>query len=226
MAKRTYFTPALFSFLKDLKANNDRDWFNTHKDRYEDHVRRPAMEFIQDFAPRLAQISKQFVADPKKSMFRIYRDTRFSADKSPYKTHVGIQFRHVAGKDAHAPGFYLHLEPKSVFVGLGTWRPESRVARQIRDAIVEDPAGWKRVTQGKKFKAIFALEGESLKRPPRGYDPNHKFVTDLMRKDFVASAPLSQTATTSPDLIQLLANDFKAGAPFVKFLCQAVGVAF
>ncbi len=226
MAKRTYFTPALFSFLKDLKTNNDRDWFNTHKDRYEDHVRRPAMEFIQDFAPSLAQISKQFVADPKKSMFRIYRDTRFSADKSPYKTHVGIQFRHVAGKDAHAPGFYLHLEPKSVFVGLGTWRPESRVARQIRDAIVEDPAGWKRATQGKKFKAIFQLEGESLKRPPRGYDPNHKFVTDLMRKDFVAGAPLSQKTATSPDLVQMLANDFKVGSPFVKFLCQAVGVAY
>lgn len=226
MANKKYFSPALFSFLKDLKANNDREWFTTHKDRYEDLVKQPAMEFVQDFAPKLAGISKQFVADPKKSMFRIYRDTRFAKDKSPYKTHVGIQFRHAVGKDAHAPGFYLHMEPKNVFVGVGTWHPDSRVARQIRDAIVDDPAGWKRARQGKKFKELFEFMGDSLKRPPRGYDPNHKFAVDLMRKDFIAGAQLSQKAVTSADLTPLLVTHFKAGAPFVKFLCGAVGVAF
>jgi uncharacterized protein (TIGR02453 family) len=226
MARKRYFSPRLFSFLEELRDNNDREWFNAHKDRYQDDVKQPAMELIQDFAPRLSRVSKHFVADPRRSLFRIHRDIRFSTDKHPYKTHVGIQFRHTAGKDAHAPGFYLHLEPRNTFIGVGLWRPDGKVARQIRNAIVEDTGAWRRASRGRKFTERFRLDGQSLKRPPRGYDPNHKFVSDLMRKDFVASAGLTQKAATSADLPDVLYSHFKAGAPFVKFLCGAVGASF
>ena len=112
-SEQTYFNRAFFRFLEDLKKNNQREWFQANKQRYEDEVRHPAQQFISDFGPQLHKISRHFLADPRASggsMFRIYRDTRFAKDKSPYKTHVGIQFRHKQGKDVHAPGFYLHLE--------------------------------------------------------------------------------------------------------------------
>src|SRR5918996_3776624 len=143
------FGPELFRFLRDLEANNDRTWFNANKDRYEREVRDPALDFVEDFAPRLAEISQHFVADPRPSggsLFRIHRDTRFSKDKSPYKTHVGIHFRHERAKDVHAPGFYLHLEPRSVFVGAGIWHPNSPTLAKIRAAIADDAEAWLRAT--------------------------------------------------------------------------------
>lgn len=224
--RRAHFSPQLFRFLKDLKANNDRDWFQANRDRYEDYLKEAGAAFIRDASAPLARISKHFVADPKRSLFRIYRDTRFSPDKSPYKTHMGVQFRHAAGKDAHAPGFYLHLEPGGCFVGMGLWRPEAKVAGQIRDAIVSDPTFWKRATRGKSFRELLSMDGESLKRPPRGYPASHPLVTDLMRKDFVAMAPLTQKAVTSPELMDLVMKRFGAGKPFMRFLCRAVGAEF
>src|SRR5918996_1661223 len=143
------FGPELFRFLRDLEANNDRTWFNANKDRYEREVRDPALDFVEDFAPRLAEISQHFVADPRPSggsLFRIHRDTRFSKDKSPYKTHVGIHFRHELAKHAHTPGFYLHLQPGSVFVGVGIWHPDPPALLRIREAIAGDPSAWRRAT--------------------------------------------------------------------------------
>ena len=108
------FDPEFFEFMADLAANNDREWFAANKERYEAEVLEPALAFIEDFSYRLREISPNFVADPRRtggSLFRIYRDTRFAKDKTPFKTHTGMQFRHVAGKDVHAPGFYLHLDP-------------------------------------------------------------------------------------------------------------------
>ncbi|MDY0003633.1 MAG: DUF2461 domain-containing protein [Polyangia bacterium] len=224
--QKAYFTPALFSFFEKLKANNAKDWFESHRDDYEDHVKQPAMEFIRDMAPLIAKISANFVADPKKSMFRIHRDTRFSTDKSPYKTHLGIQFRHSTGKDVHAPGFYVHLEPGEVFVGMGIWHPDPRTAAAVRDAIVEDPTAWKRASMARGFLAVFSPGGDSLKRPPRGYDPNHPLVEDLMRKDFFVGQSLRQSDATSSRFLSDVARAFQLGAPYMKFLCSAVGVPF
>ena len=121
-----YFTKATFDFLRELAANNRKDWFAENKERYQADVQRPAMRFVTDFGAPLRRISRNFRADPRPvggSLFRIHRDTRFSRDKSPYKTHLGIQFRHDLGKDVHAPGFYVHLEPGNVFVGAGILAP-------------------------------------------------------------------------------------------------------
>lgn len=223
------FSPALFSFLRELKANNDRDWFNANKARYEDVIREPALEFITDFAPLLEGISPHFLADARPaggSLFRIHRDTRFSRDKTPYKTHTGIQFRHEAAKDVHAPGYYLHLEPRQVFVAAGVWHPDSAALGRIRGALDADPAGWRRATSGNAFRERFALSGDTLKRPPAGFDPEHPLIDDLKRKDFIAVAPLQQRAVTSAGFAEELAADCRAVSPLVSFLCEALGLPF
>ncbi|MFC1889346.1 DUF2461 domain-containing protein, partial [Thermodesulfobacteriota bacterium] len=173
MASHRYFTKETFAFLRELAANNNREWFRENKPRYVSQVRDPATLFIEDFGEHLKGISWHFVADPRPvggSLFRIYRDTRFSRDKSPYKTHTGIQFRHVRGKDVHAPGFYLHLEPRNVFAGIGIWHPDSAALAGIRNAICDAPSAWKRVVNGKAFRKVFEMDGESLIRAPKGYD--------------------------------------------------------
>jgi uncharacterized protein (TIGR02453 family) len=226
---RPSFSPALFAFLRDLRENNDRDWFKANKRRYEETVLEPALEFIADFAPHLLQISPHFLADPRPvggSLFRIYRDTRFGKDKTPYKTHIGIQFRHEQGKDVHAPGFYLHLEPSSVFAGAGIWRPDSATLGSIRDAIAAEPERWTEAVQESRLGDRFRLEGDTLKRPPAGYDPAHPLIEDLKRKDFVAVTKLSEKTVTSPGFAEELAGAFQASAPLTRFLCDATGVPF
>lgn len=224
-----YFTSETFAFLRDLAANNDREWFKARKERYDEAVRGPAIQFILDFGHRLRSISPHFRADPRSnggSLFRIYRDTRFSRDKSPFKTHTGIQFRHDAGKDAHAPGFYLHLEPGGCFIGLGSWRPGSGALRKIREGLVEDPRGWQRAVEDEEFRSHFELSGDSLVRPPRGFDPEHPLLEDLKRKDFIAMSPLSDDAVTGPGFMEEFTSLCRAGIPFMSFLCRSMELPF
>ena len=175
---QAHFTPELFEFLLELRTNNNREWFQANKGRYERHVKEPLLQFIQDFEPSLHSVSTRFIADARAnggSMFRIYRDVRFSKDKSPYKTQAAVQFRHEAGKSAHAPGFYLHLDPTEIFVGVGIWRPDSSSLAKIRNAIVANPGKWERVAKDPEFLSDYIIGGESLKRPPKGFDPDHPY---------------------------------------------------
>jgi len=224
-AKKTpHFTPKLFRFMKDLAANNDRDWFNANKPRFQSDVRDPLLQFISDFAPKIRRVTDQIVADPRPnggSMFRIYRDTRFSKDKSPYKIHAAAQFRHASGKDVHAPGYYLHLQPGSVFMGAGVWHPDGKFLANIREAIVADPTAWKRITRGKTLTGTFTREGETLKRAPRGFDPEHPLVDDLKRKDHILVANFTQKAVCEPGFIDEFAGLCKKASPFMKFLATA-----
>ena len=229
MAGTVYFTPTFFKFLRDLKKNNNREWFQDNKERFEADVRDPLLRFIEDFGPHLAKLSPHLVADPRKnggSMFRIYRDTRFSKNKTPYKTHAAAQFRHERAKDAHVPGFYLHLEPGSVFAATGTWRPDTASAKKIRDAIVAKPAAWKRATGGKAIRALCTFNGESLKRPPRGYDPEHPLIEDLKRKDFIAVANFSQADAGSADFMAQFNKFCRAVGPYTSFLTEAVDLTY
>lgn len=229
MATEAHITSELFSFLRDLSRNNDREWFGRHKGRYERHVKEALQRFIVDFGPLLEGISPHFAADPRPvggSLFRIYRDTRFSRDKSPYKENAGVQFRHLAGKDAHAPGFYLHLQPDEVFVGVGMWRPDGPATAAVRDAMVADPAAWTRVMEDPAFAGVFSLGGERLKRPPRGYPKDHPLVEDLKRKDFIATCPLSEAEACAPDFLERFAGLCRAAAPLQRYLCEALGQPF
>jgi len=225
----SYFTPQLFAFLRDLANNNDREWFKANQKTYEAVIREPALDFINDFAAPLAKISPHFVADSRTvggSLFRIQRDTRFSKDKTPYKANTGLQFRHAMAKDVHAPGFYLNLQPAENYMGLGLWRPESKVAYQIRAHIDANQGEWKRASRGKRFTDVFAAEGDSLIRPPRGYDEDHPLIEDLKRKDFIASARLTQREITSETFLVDFTAKVKRAVPYMRFLCEAVGVPF
>ena len=229
MADKPHLSPRLFTFLRDLDANNDKAWFEANRERYHRDVRDPLVRFIADFAPRLRQVSPHFVADPRPvggSLFRIHRDVRFSKDKRPYKTHAGVQFRHEAGKDAHAPGFYLHLEPGNVFFGAGLWHPDAKTLGRIRKTILENPAAWRRVSGGRTFKEDLRLAGESLKRAPKGVDPEHPMIGDLRRTDFVAVADATQKTATSAEFLDRYAGFCGMTRPFMRFLTLASGLPF
>ncbi len=229
MIDSRYFGDETFVFLKDLAENNNRQWFQENKKRYEAHVKEPAIRFIADFEPFLKEISNHFVADPRPvggSLFRIYRDVRFSKDKRPYKTNTGVQFRHKQGKDVHAPGFYLHLEPNNVFAAVGIWRPDPATLGKIRDAIVENPSAWKRALNRKDFRNMFELSGDVLRRAPRGYDPDHPLIEDLKRKDFIGITALTQKAVGDQAFPQHFAEICSVGTSLVTFLCSAVGLPF
>jgi uncharacterized protein (TIGR02453 family) len=222
------FGPELFSFLTDLRANNNREWFAANKDRYEEDLLEPALAFVAAFAPRLERISPNFRADARPSggsLFRIYRDTRFSNDKTPYKTNVGIHFRHERAKDAHAPGYYLHVGPGEVFAGGGLWHPPTEAATRIRELIVAEPERWKRATRG-GFAKRFNLGGDALKRVPRWADPEHPLADDLKRKDFFASTRLSEDDVTRPGFVDEYAGLCRATSPLMRFLCDALDVPF
>jgi uncharacterized protein (TIGR02453 family) len=223
---RTRITPALFRFLRDLKKNNRREWFAENKERYESVVRDPLLTFVSEFESRLHRISPRLVADPRPvggALFRIHRDVRFSKDKSPYKTHAGLRFPHEGGGDVHTPGYYLHLEPGSVFAGGGIWHPDPKTLKSVRDAIVEDPKQWKRVTSAKSFRATCRLGGDALQRPPRGYDPDHPFIEDIKRKDYLAYVPFTEKQACSPDFPKVLETSFRAMKPLLGFLAGAIG---
>ncbi len=220
-----YFTPKLFSFLRDLAKNNDRGWFKANQARFERDVREPLLRFITDTGPRFEKISEQIVVDARKtggSMFRIHRDTRFSADKSPYKTHAAAQFRHAWGKDVHAPGYHLHLEPGSVFMGAGVWRPDTPSVTRIRAAIVHDPRRWKSIVGAAAFRRRFALEGESLKRPPRTVPPDHPQMEDLKRKDFIVCARYTQKEAGDSSFLSTFIKDCRGASRLMAFLADAM----
>lgn len=225
MAEHAYFNASLFQFLLDLRFNNDREWFQANKKRYEAEVRDPMLRFIADVGPHLETVSKRFVADPRPrggSLFRIHRDVRFSKDKSPYKTNVGAHFRHEVGRDVHAPGFYLHLEPGQVFIASGVWHPSGSALTKIRDAIVEHPKAWQQAISSQDFRAIGSLGGESLKRPPKGYEPDHPLIEDLKRKDFIAHANFAEEQACAPDFMDVFTQTCQAFAPMTKFLTAAL----
>lgn len=223
MSERAYFEPEVFGFLRQLKRNNKREWFEKNRSRYDQIIRDPALAFIAAFAGELPKLSPHFVADPRPtrgSLFRIYRDTRFSADKKPYKTHVGITFRHDSGKDVHAPLFYLHLEPENCFAAAGIWHPDSPTQTKVRAAIVRDPEGWRKV------RRKIELEGDRLTRPPRGYDPNHPLVEDIKFKDFVSSVPFTEEQICGQEFMRDYVAACRSMAPLVEFTTKALGLKY
>ena len=219
MAAGSHFSPELFRFLRELAENNSRDWFQANRDRYETTLREPCLRFISDLGPLLRKVSRRVVADPRPSggsLFRIYRDTRFSKDRSPYKTHAGMYFPVRGGKDVHTPGFYLHLEPGACFAAAGLWHPDSAALAQVREAIATRPAEWKKARVG------LSLEAERLRRPPRGYDEDHPFIEDLKRKDFVSSVRLTDREVASPRFLSGFVAECRKMSPLPRFLSAAL----
>jgi uncharacterized protein (TIGR02453 family) len=225
----TSFDNATFGFLGELAANNEREWFAANKHRYESCVLEPALRFIERMGPLIEKISPHFTAIPKRtggSLMRVYRDTRFSRDKTPYKTNIGMQFRHERGQDVHAPGFYVHIEPGSCFLGAGIWHPDSDSLRRIREHIAENGDGWRRATRTKRFTDVLALGGDALTRPPRGFDPDSDWIEDIKRKDFIAVSDLPDDEALASGFPAGVAERFRRARPLMAFLCESLGLAF
>ena len=216
-------------FLVELEANNEREWFQANKHRYERWVLAPALAFIEAMAPRIERLSKHLLAAPKRtggSLMRIYRDTRFASDKTPYKTNIGIQFRHVRGRDVHAPGLYVHIEPDGCFLGAGIWHPEAEPLHKIRTRIAERPDAWRRASRIKGFTERFALAGEQLSRPPRGFAATAAHVEDLKRKDFIAISRFHEREALGAGFAGEVAARFKTAGPLMSFLCAALELPY
>lgn len=228
MTEFTRITPELFDFLRDLRENNQRAWFNENRARYEHRVREPLLAFTAAVQEPLANISPSILAVPKKqggSLFRIHRDTRFSRDKSPYKTWAALQFRHEAAKDVHAPGFYLHFEPGNVLAAAGIWRPATTELTRVRQAMVEDPDGWTNM-RDKVVRSGWEFGGESLQRIPRGFEAEHPLADDLRRKDYVVSVPLDEEAVCRPDFLDRYVELCRSAAPLPSYLCGVLGLTW
>ena len=218
-----FVSPRTFRFLRELALHNERAWFEANKQRYLDDVRDPLLRFVAALGPRLGKLSRSVVAAPRPlggSLFRIHRDVRFSKDKSPYKTHAALSFRHADGKERPAPGFYLHLGPGDVFAGGGLWHAPAEAVKQVRDAIVGEPEAWAKVLRACPLDA----SEDTLKRTPRGYDPGHRFAPDLRRQSFTTGARFTQAQACADDFPERFAGACREAAPLMRFLARAVGV--
>jgi uncharacterized protein (TIGR02453 family) len=186
-------------------------------------VQGPALRFIAEMGARLARISSHVVADHRPfggSLSRIYRDTRFSKDKSPYKTGIGIHFAHnLQSKGSNLPGFYLHIAPEESMVAAGIWRPDPPALRKIRDAMVKSPAAWRKV-----LARGIEMGGESYVRVPSGYDPAHPLSDDLRRKDFYGSKSLTDSTVSSSGFGEEFTATCRDLDPLNQFLAEAIGV--
>lgn len=224
----TIFSAAGLQFLNKLAQNNSRDWFKANQDEYENTLRTPALRFIEHMQPEIIAISPRLTAVARKvggSLMRPQRDSRFSKDKTPYKTNVGIQFRHFQGKDVHAPGLYLHIAEDNCFLAAGIWHPESKALNAIRTCIDENPNAYKKALKTLHDNG-FVMEGDSLIRPPKGYDKNHPLLEELKRKDFIAIKNIAFEDLCKPDVVEFCAAQFRHCAPLMAYLCFALELDF
>jgi len=225
----TGFSEDTLSFLRHLAENNNREWFAEHKHEYESYVREPAFALIDAVAPDLKKLSPHFEAKASKmggSLMRVHRDMRFSKLKIPYKTNIGIQFRHEQGKDVHAPGFYVHIEASEVFIGVGMWHPDAVALKAVRNHIDTFAQSWSDTIKNNKFKQHFNLVGDTLKRAPKGYPMDHPLIVDLKRKDFIAVAQIPPELVLENDFSGIVMGYFELARPFMRELCRAVRVPF
>jgi uncharacterized protein (TIGR02453 family) len=224
------FTPQALRFLRGLAKNNNKPWFEAHRTEYETELREPMRDLIGEMNARFATFAPEIAGDPKRSMFRINRDIRFSKDKSPYKTHAACWFHHRRATsrvgseaDAGSAGFYFHIEPGRSMVGGGLWMPPRPQLNALRDAIAEQPAGFDKVAKG-LTKRFGGLDDEAvLTRMPRGFAEDHPAAKWLRYQSFTSGRLLKDTDVTGPKLPALLAREFEALLPLVRWLNRALG---
>ncbi len=213
------FTPQTLTFLQQLARHNDREWFREHRDEYESHVRRPMIALVEQLAADLPAVAPDLVASPKTSMYRIYRDTRFSANKAPFKTHVAAIFPHRALPKHEGAGLYVHVAADHVFIGGGLYRPQPRQLHRLREHIAANRERLQALTGAPAFRRHFReLSGERLKRVPRGFPPDHP-AGDLLRlKQFLAGCERPPEFATGSRFYPSLLRLFAHLAPLIDFL--------
>jgi uncharacterized protein (TIGR02453 family) len=219
------FTPKTLSFLKSLKRNNKREWFQARKDQFESHCRAPTVEVVERLAIDLRAFAPELIADPKGSLFRQYRDTRFSGDKTPMKTNVAATFPHRALGRMNGASFYFEVGPDYVWIGGGVYRPDSSQLYLLREHIAGNLREFDAIVKTPAFKKLGGLKGETLTRVPRGFDKAHPAAAYLMHKQFMGFREEPGSFATSPDFYKNLLGTFKALAPMVKFLNEPLVAA-
>jgi uncharacterized protein (TIGR02453 family) len=221
----TGFPKEMIPFFKKLKRNNNREWFASHKAEFEDVVKFPMQCFIASIAPLFAEFAPEVEADPKRSIFRIYRDTRFSADKTPYKTHAAAHFvLRGMPKGLVGSGYYFHIEPGEVFLGAGIYIPDGEQIKKIRAALASRSEEFLSIINDKKFVKRFGpLTGERLQRVPTGYAPDHPMAEYLKLKQFFVGVTLTDdTVIQKPKFLKDAAKIFSEATPFVRFFNEAL----
>ncbi len=228
-----YFTRRSLDFLRGLTRHNAKPWFEAHRAEYEENVKQPMEGLVEEMALRMAGFAPEITGDPKRSVFRIYRDVRFSRDKSPYKTHAACWFFHAGGsskvgREAHGggAGFYFHLEPGKSAVGGGCWMPPQPALKKFRAAIASDPRAFERAANSPALKRRFGgLDDEEvLKGMPRGYSDDHPAARWLRFQSFTMGRRLSDAQVTSAELTATLASDFKGMLPLIRWLNGTLGL--
>jgi uncharacterized protein (TIGR02453 family) len=218
----THFTPALFEFLRELKANNDRAWFAANKHRFTADVEEPLLAFIGDFAGRLREITPAYVADRRRvggSLYRIHRDTRFSPDKSPFKTWMAARFAHeMRRKLPGVPAFYLHLGLDHSFAGGGVYHLDRPALTRIRQRMVDLPREWAAARAG------LDIQGEQLKRGPAGFPSAHEHIEDLKRQNIYVMTEFTEADVTAEGFIDRFTSTCRQAAPIIEFQTKALGL--
>jgi uncharacterized protein (TIGR02453 family) len=225
------FTKRALGFLRGLARHNEKSWFEAHRDEYEAEVRQPMRELIEDLDTRFAQFAPEIGGDPRRSMFRIYRDIRFSKDKSPYKTHAACWFHHLnaarnvgSEADAGSAGYYFHLEPGGrSMIGAGIWMPPRPQLNKLRGAIAGNPGAFDRLARSIP-RRFGGLDDEgALKRMPRGYTEDHPAAKWLRFQSFTSGRTLTDAQVTSASLAASLAREYEGLLPLVRWLNGALG---
>lgn len=213
------FTPETLRFLKALTRNNRREWFHAHRERYDTHVHAPMVAIVEQLAVDFRKAAPDFVADPKISLFRPWRDTRFSADKKPLKTHVAAVFPHRALGRMQGAGLYFEVSSEQVWIGGGLYQPDAPTLHAVRTHLVDHHRTLTRLTSAAAFKkTLGTMRGDRTARMPRGFDPAHPAAELLKHKQFLAWREESPEFATRPDFYKALLGTFAAMAPFVAFL--------
>jgi len=206
-------------FLRSLKRNNRRDWFQPRKHLYEQHLKAPMLELVSALNAGLQRFAPDYVTDPAKAVFRIYRDTRFSADKTPYKTHVAATFSRRGPERLKTGGFYFSISPDQIEVAGGIYHPEPDTMLLIRTHIAETHAELRRILANKKTRALVGqLQGDELTRAPKGFDPAHPAIAWIKMKDWILDTTLDSSLFTSSKLYDEILDRFRAMAPLIGYL--------
>ncbi len=213
------FPPEMVRFLRSLRRNNRREWFQPRKHLFEQHVKEPMLELIGAINTDLAKFAPEYVTEPKSAIFRIYRDTRFSADKTPYKTHIAASFARRGGERLGAGGFYFSVSQEVIEVAAGIWHPERDVMLAVRNHIAETHQELSRILGDKKARKLAGeLKGDALSRSPKGFDPSHPAAQFIRMKDWVLDVRLEADLATTPRLHGAIVERFRAMAPVLQYL--------
>jgi uncharacterized protein (TIGR02453 family) len=207
------------AFLRSLKRNNRREWFQPRKDQYETHVRGAMLAIVERLATDLRRVAPEIVVDPKSAIYRVYRDTRFSADKTPYKTHVAASFPWRGLPRHEGAGLYFHVSPDEIWIGGGMYAPQTSQLHTVREHIAANSRRLRSIVESAAFRRTFGrLEGEQLQRVPRGFAKDHAAADFLRYRQFLAGRELAPAVATTGRFYPAILDTFKVATPLIRFL--------